>query len=335
MPSEPVLRGVSEQPLTESDEALLPVTGIVQLLCGSGELLHLVGSLLSTSSPPAHQDDQEDESASEGHGQNLPPLESVGVALCGCRGVGSGDGGQRWDTRRSRGLHVSNDGEIVCPTCFLEQIDPHPHRPRVKTKPESLTFITGRVGYYNSIDPPETAIHYSQRALKDLYLLPLPVFAKDALPHLQTVRENMSGLLSMKLTTSQYRRVTGLLSRLNDHQRIADIGGYSEHSLGLSALLEMFERDNKATVLARGIRNPVKSNEHGRSYTLGKRKELARRLSWSSSRPLPSIPRLRLLPLISGLDPTFVAPDKIAIPATTTEILVNSMLQRPYDCSRG
>ena len=263
VPSEPVLRGVSEQPLAESDEVLLPVTGIVQLLCGGGELLHLVGSLLSTSSPPAHQDDQEDESASEGHGQNLPPLESVGVALCGCRGVGSGDGGQRWDTRRSRGLHVSNDGEIVCPTCFLEQIDPHPHRPRVKTKPESLTFITGRAGYYNSIDPPETAIHYSQRALKDLYLLPLPVFAKDALPHLQTVRENMSGLLSMKLTTSQYRRVTGLLSRLNDHQRIADIGGYSEHSLGLSALLEMFERDNKATVLARAfeIRSSPTSTE--------------------------------------------------------------------------
>ena len=103
VPSEPVLRGVSEQPLAESDEALLPITGIVQLLCG-GEFLRLVGSLLSGSSSPAHQDDQEDESASEGHEKNLPPLESVGVALRGCRGVDSGDGGQRWDTRRSRGL---------------------------------------------------------------------------------------------------------------------------------------------------------------------------------------------------------------------------------------
>ena len=103
MPSEPVLRGVSEQPLAEPDETLLPVTRIVQPLC-SGELLRLVGSLLSGSSPPAYQDDQEDESASEGHEKNLPPLESVGVALRGGRGVDSGDGRQRWDTRRSGGL---------------------------------------------------------------------------------------------------------------------------------------------------------------------------------------------------------------------------------------
>ena len=103
VPSEPVLRGMSEQPLAESDEALFPVTRIIQLLCG-GELLRLVGSLLSGSSPPAHQDDQEDESASEGHEKYLPPLESVGVALRGCRRVDSGDSGQRWDTCRSRGL---------------------------------------------------------------------------------------------------------------------------------------------------------------------------------------------------------------------------------------
>ena len=100
MPSEPVLRDVSEQPLAESDEALLPATRIVQLLCG-GKLLRLVGPLLPGSSPPAHQNDQEDESASEGHEKNLPPLEFVGIALCRGRGVDSGDAGQRWDIRRS------------------------------------------------------------------------------------------------------------------------------------------------------------------------------------------------------------------------------------------
>jgi len=97
----------------------------------------------------------------------------------------------------------------------IEHIDPRPHRPRVKTKPESPTFFTGRAGYYDSIDSPKTAIYHSQRVLKNLHLLPLRVFAKDALPRLQTVgksKENMSGLLSMRLTTSRYRRVTGLLS---------------------------------------------------------------------------------------------------------------------------
>ena len=100
MSSKPVLRGVSEQPLAESEEALLPATRIVQLLRG-GELLRLVGSLLSGSSPPAYQDDQEDERASEGHEKNLPPLEFVGTTLCGGRGVDSGDAGQRWHVRRS------------------------------------------------------------------------------------------------------------------------------------------------------------------------------------------------------------------------------------------
>jgi len=94
MSGELVLRGMSEQPLSKSDETLLPVTGIVQLL-RDGELLRLVGPLLSGSPPPAHQEDQEDKGASEGHEENLPPLEFVGITVYGCRGVDAGDGGQR------------------------------------------------------------------------------------------------------------------------------------------------------------------------------------------------------------------------------------------------
>jgi len=96
MSGKPVLRGMSEQPLSESDQALLPVTAIVQLLC-DGEFLGLVGSLLSGSSPPAHQEEHEDESASKGHEENLPPLESVGTALRGGGGVDASDTGQGWD----------------------------------------------------------------------------------------------------------------------------------------------------------------------------------------------------------------------------------------------
>ena len=222
------------------------------------------------------------------------------------------------------------------PPASLEHVDPRPRRPRVKTKPESPTFFTGRAGYYDSIDSLETAIHHSQRALKNLHLLPLPVFAKDALPRLQTVwksKEDMSGLLSAKLTTSRYRRVTGLLSQLNDHRRIADVGGYSELSSGLSTLLEMFERDNKAAVLARGIRNPVKFDEHGRSYTLGKRKESAARV-WiiPVKQQVTSEPtEAQATPSNFGtVDPISVTPDKIAVPVTTTEILVNGMPLSKY-----
>jgi len=93
MSGEPVLRGMSEQPLSESDQALLPVATIVQLLC-DGEFFGLVGSMLSGPSPPAHQEDHEDESASKGHEKNLPPLEPVGTTLCGgCGRVDAGDCG--------------------------------------------------------------------------------------------------------------------------------------------------------------------------------------------------------------------------------------------------
>ena len=222
------------------------------------------------------------------------------------------------------------------PPASLEHVDPRPRRSRVKAKPESSTFFTGRAGYYDSIDSLENAIHHSQRALKNLHLLPLPAFAKEALPSLQTVwksKEDMSSLLSAKLTTSRYRRVTTLLTQLNDHRRIADVGGYSELSSGLSTVLEMFERDNKAAVLARGVRNPVKFDEHGRSYTLGKRKESAARV-WiipvkqqATSKPAEA---QAASPDFGTVDPISIAPDKTAAPVTTTEILINGMPLSKY-----
>jgi len=223
------------------------------------------------------------------------------------------------------------------PPASLEHVDPRPRRSRVKAKPESPTFFTGRAGYYDSIDSLENAIHHSQQALKNLHLLPLPAFAKEALPPLQTVwksKDDLSGLLSAKLTTSRYRRVTGLLSQLNDHRRIADVGGYSELSSGLSTILEMFERSNKAAVLARGIRNPVKFDEYGRSYTLGKRKESAARV-WiipvkqqqATSKPSEG---QATSSDFGTVDPISIASDKIAAPVTTTKILINGMPLSKY-----
>ena len=91
----PVLRGVPKQLLPEPDETLPPALGIIQVLRDS-ELLSLVGPLLPSSSPPAHQDNHEDEGASESHEEDLPPLEPVGVTFGGSRRVDTGNTGQRW-----------------------------------------------------------------------------------------------------------------------------------------------------------------------------------------------------------------------------------------------
>jgi small subunit ribosomal protein S9 len=222
------------------------------------------------------------------------------------------------------------------PPASLDHVDPRPRRSRVKAKPESPTFFTGRAGYYDSIDSLENAIHHSQRALKNLHLLPLPAFAKGALPPLQTVwktKEDMSSLLSAKLTTSRYRRVTSLLGELNDHRRIAGVGGYSELTSGLSTILEVFERDNKAAVLARGVRKPVKFDEHGRSYTVGKRKESAARV-WiipvkQQTPPAPAETQAAS-PDFGTVDPISITPEKVASPVTTTEILINGMSLSKY-----
>jgi len=223
------------------------------------------------------------------------------------------------------------------PPASLEHVDPRPRRSRVNAKPESPTFFTGRAGYYDSIDSLENAIHHSQRALKNLHLLPLPTFAKEALPPFQTVwkpKEDMSSLLSAKLTTSRYRRVTGLLGQLSDHRRIADVGGYSELSSGLSTILEVFERDNKAAVLARGIRKPVKFDEYGRSYTVGKRKESAARV-WiipvkQRTAPIPPEAQAITSPEFGTADPISIVPEKIAVPIPTTEILINGIPLSKY-----
>lgn len=223
------------------------------------------------------------------------------------------------------------------PPASLEHIEhSRPRRSRTKTKPESSAFFTGRAGYYDSIDSLETAIHHSQRALKNLHLLPLPTFAKEALPPLQTVwktKEDMSDLLEAKLTTFRYRRVTSLLSQLNDHRRIADVGGYSELSSGLSSILETFERDNKAAVLARGIRKPVEFDEYGRSYTVGKRKESAARV-WivpvkQKAAPAPTEAQVASSDF-GTIGAISIAPEKSAAQITTTEIIINGIPLAKY-----
>jgi len=166
--------------------------------------------------------------------------------------------------------------------------------PPPKPKPGSPNFYTGRATYHDQLNTVESAITSTRQALTTLQLLPLPKFARDALPPLQPVwmtQDTLGSALQTRLSTSRYRRFTHLLNQLDDYRRIADSAGCYELAGKVQNILALFERDNKLAVLNRGKRKPVKFDEYGRSYTIGRRKESAARV-WvipvQSSKPLPS-----------------------------------------------
>ncbi|THH32501.1 hypothetical protein EUX98_g1692 [Antrodiella citrinella] len=164
-------------------------------------------------------------------------------------------------------------------------------------KPESPNFYTGRSAYFDQTNMLEDAISHTRKALTSLHLLPLPKFALDSLPPLQPVWKPqiaMGQAIGMKLKTSRYRKLTDMLNQLDQYKRIALTAGYAELAEMIDQVLVLFERANKEAVLMRGRRKPVKFDEYGRSYTLGKRKESAARV-WMipvKHDPLPKIESL-------------------------------------------
>jgi small subunit ribosomal protein S9 len=210
------------------------------------------------------------------------------------------------------------------PPASLENLN-HSWRPRLKSKPGSPSFFTGRADYYDTVESLESAIRHSQRALRNLHLYPLPRLAKEALLPLHTVwknKEDMSGVIQAKLTTSRYRRITALLNELNYNRRTAEAGGYSELSNGLADIVEMFERGNKEAILYRGIRKPVKFDQYGRTYTLGKRKESSARV-WIIPVKQPPSPVESSSSDSSEVPSVSLQPE--TVPVTTTTILINNM----------
>ena len=100
----------------------------------------------------------------------------------------------------------------------------------------------------------------------------------------------MAQAIGMKLKTSRYRKLTAMLNQLDEHKRIAQAAGYDQLADKISSVLMLFERDNKEAILARGKRKPVKFDEYGRSYTLGKRKESAARVWMIAVKDKPAQP---------------------------------------------
>lgn len=217
--------------------------------------------------------------------------------------------------------------------------------PPPKPKPESPTFYTGRANYYDQLLALESATNHTRSALQELQLLPLPRFVRENLPPLYGVWKNkvdLSELMTAKLTTSRYRRFLAQLNQLNEYRRLAELAGHVELAERIQRVLDVFERDNKDAILARGRRKPVKFDEFGRSYTIGRRKESTARcwvipaqpspedVSASASpadAPSPEPPvTSELLSSAAALDPGvqgFVNPAP-PVKVSTTNILVNN-----------
>ncbi|KAI0374104.1 ribosomal protein S5 domain 2-like protein [Pilatotrama ljubarskyi] len=224
--------------------------------------------------------------------------------------------------------------------------------PPPKPKPESPTFYTGRSSYYDQLLALEAAAKQTRAALQQLQLLPLPRFAQQNLPPLQQVwksKVDLGELMEAQLTTSRYRRFISQLNQLNEYRRLAEVAGHVELAERLQGVLDMFERENKDVILARGKGKPVKFDEFGRSYTIGRRKESTARV-WvikvqtspeepaasssaapsetaaPSEAPLPSAPATGIVGFESG--PLSTGPTQIEVP--TTNILVNNIPLADY-----
>lgn len=145
-------------------------------------------------------------------------------------------------------------------------------------KPTSPSFFTGKSKFFDSIIHLENALSHHRRLLKDACLYPVPVGGE--LVASRTAWKNAEQLVDLvgtHLRIAQYRQVTGLLNELNELRMLAETAGRTDIEGAIAAVLQPFEREDKEAILG-NKRRPVQFDEHGRSYTLGKRKESSARV---------------------------------------------------------
>jgi small subunit ribosomal protein S9 len=211
-------------------------------------------------------------------------------------------------------------------------------RPRKKTKPDSPSFYTSRAAYFDHLYQLEKALERCRRALSTLKLHPLPEFARASLPpahHLWRNRQSLTSMFPGALTTARYKRMIGVLASLEECGRIASAAGHTALAETIQPVLALFERHDKANVLARSVRKHVPLDRYGRSYTVGKRKEGAARV-WmipvqepvnptTPTSPTSSVPESTDL-LVPVVDSPFApSPSAPHVPVTTTTILINNV----------
>lgn len=232
------------------------------------------------------------------------------------------------------------------PPASLKDLAPpakDPRRDPKLVKPDSPSFYTGRPSYYDGLVSLQDAIHTTSHILRNLSLLPLPEFARASLPQLQPVwkaKVEMASVFETALSTARYRRATAMLNQLNDYRRIADTAGVPDLVEAISHVLAMFEKTNKEQVLNRGKRKPVKFDDYGRTYTLGKRKESAARVWMIPVQPLvPTSPEQSAeassggvtdILNLSGSGPAVMVGEKAPESKAVGAILVNNLPLSTY-----
>ena len=190
--------------------------------------------------------------------------------------------------------------------------------------PASSSFFTGRHEYNDSVSQLQDALNLAKRQLTAANLLPLPQEARNTLPIGRTAWKNQEGValaVGSRLKTSQYRHILSLLGSLNALRSLAEVGKHTQVLNGLSTILRQYERVDKDELLAMK-KNPVKFDNFGRSYTLGKRKESAARVWVIPTRPVTApAPGSAIQKEVSA--ELTLAPKMADIPVT--EILVNNV----------
>ncbi|KIL65946.1 hypothetical protein M378DRAFT_161591 [Amanita muscaria Koide BX008] len=196
-----------------------------------------------------------------------------------------------------------------------------------RAPPESPSFYTGRPVYYDQVTQLEKAISHARSALRSLQLLPLPEFARASLPPLRPVwkdQEEMEVEFQSRLTTTRYRRVTSLLSQLNEYYRIAATAECTDLAQGIHQVISLFESSKKDAYLARGKRKPVVFDNYGRSYTVGKRKTSSARV-WI----IPVYDRAQTLEQ-EGTEEALLGLEQPKIQVSTTTVVVNNLSLSEY-----
>ncbi|KAJ7497482.1 SSU ribosomal protein S9P [Mycena latifolia] len=144
-----------------------------------------------------------------------------------------------------------------------------------KRPPASPNFYSGRAAYFDQLAQIESAVAHTRSALKMLQLLPLPAFAREALPVRPAIwksAKEMGADLQVSMTSSRYRAMTRLLGQMNEYLRIASAAGCDDLASRARNLLNIFESSKKQANLTRGRRKTLYVDHLGRSYTFGKRK---------------------------------------------------------------
>ena len=72
---------MSEQPFTKAKQPPAPITTLVDVL-GDGKCGGPLSTLLTHAAAEEHENDEEDERATEGHEQDLPPLKRTRLCTC-------------------------------------------------------------------------------------------------------------------------------------------------------------------------------------------------------------------------------------------------------------